>query len=219
LRSIFITRFYAELEKSADPGDTKIRDQAANKALGTAQIIFRRLLLRGIDYLPPGELSFADVGRAITAADRAVYPDSRTLRDELAQRFVDRKVVPDVTDLESDRPHSLELAPERLAELRDSDWAAYQYVEQHRDVLEISRSLPFTVLPRVDSTKATGVESDGQRAMHRELILKVSWNRDDGPSTRPVPTGATVSLSWQDGSCLALVRGGRSLKSEVNHHG
>ena len=37
----------------------------ANRALGTAQIVFRRFLLRGIDYLPPGELSFADVGREL----------------------------------------------------------------------------------------------------------------------------------------------------------
>ena len=29
-------------------------DAAANRSLGSAAIIFRRLLLRGIDYLPPG---------------------------------------------------------------------------------------------------------------------------------------------------------------------
>ncbi|MEV6268217.1 hypothetical protein AB0L64_13650 [Kribbella sp. NPDC051936] len=221
LRSIFTRQFDAEVAKSAiGETDTTVSDRAANKALPSAQIIFRRLLLRGIDYLPPGELSFADVGRATFAADKAIYPDTPAIREQFAQYFVTREVVAAATELDCERPHSLDLTPARLPEIRDSDWAAYQYVETHRDVLGMPPGRPFTVLPRVDSTKATGGQQNGQRLTKRELILKVAWNHDSEDDARqPAPTGATVSLSWQDGTCLALVLGGVALQSDESSHG
>jgi hypothetical protein len=226
LRSIFTARYTAELHKSDKSGTKAARDRAANKALGTAHIMFRRLLLRGIDYLPPGELTFADVGRAILAADEAAHPDgtaSVAERERLAQRFVDRLVVPDVKDLGTTSPRELDMATDRLDELKDSDWAAYGYVEAHRELLGIPADAPFTVLPRIDSTKATGPIADGRRPTQHELILKVAWNHlDDKPrargggSRRPMPAGATVSLRWDDGRCLALVSSDVALK---NHDG
>lgn len=223
LRSIFIVRFAAELEKAAKPGAKAVRARAANKALGTAHIIFRRLLLRGIDYLPPGELTFADVGRAILAADTAAHPDdtaSAAERERFAERFVTRLVVSDVQELDSTCPPDLDVPTDRLEELLNSDWAAYAYVEKHRELLGIPADSPFTVLARVDSTKATGPIKAGQRPTQRELILKVAWNQlEDSPlahlgaSKRTVPTGATVSLRWADGRCIALVSGEVALRS------
>ena len=117
--------------------------QAANRALGTAHLIFRRLLLRGIDYLPPGELSFADVGRATLAADRAAWADAdaSTRGAEAPARL--RPAVrrpPDregPRELDSPQPAELDLPPAQLPGLRDSDYVAYEYVGQHRDVLGI----------------------------------------------------------------------------------
>lgn len=218
LSSIFTARHTAELARPADPAGARPSPAAAaNKALATAHILFRRLLLRGIDYLPPGELSFADVGRATLAADRAARPDEdagdslRQQRADFAQRFVDRLLVPAAEELDSPAPSALGVPPDRVRTLHDSDWDAYDYVTRHRELLGIPPGSPFTVLPRVDATKVIGPVRDGVAPKQRELIMKVAWNHVEpavparGARRRVVPTGVTVSLHWDDGRCLALV--------------
>lgn len=207
LCAIFMIRFEAE-QLPHEAGAVPPKEDAANKALGTTMSIFRGFLLRGIDYLPPGELSFADVGRATLAADRAAYPASADLRSAFAQRFVERHIVNQVGDLDTERPAELGVPAAQVHELHDSDWAAYRYVEQHRTVMGIPAGVSFTVLPRVDTTKRIGSVNEGNR--QRELIVKVSWNHAEEAvgataRTRVVATGATVVLNWETGECLALV--------------
>ena len=215
LSFIFATRFEAEQRPDRN-GVAAAPAAAANRALGTAQVIFRRLLLRGIDYLPPGELSFADVGRATLAADRAARPDADASaalleqRDNFAAQFVKRLVVADPRDLDSATPQELGVPADQVERLHDSDWAAYQYVAQQSSTLGVPEGVSFTVLPRVDSTKVIGPRRDGVVPIQRELILKVAWNETEeaaGASRRMrvVPTGATVALNWDTGACLAVV--------------
>lgn len=212
---IFTVRF--EDEQSPDGAGVALpTEEAANKALGTALIIFRRFLLRGIDYLPPGELSFADVGRATLAADRAARPDADSSEALLEQRrsfaesFVTRLIVAEASRLDCARPEVLDVPAEQVDQLRDSDWAAHEYVTRHRSTLGIPEGVSFTVLPRVDSTKVIGPRRGGAAPVQRELIVKVAWNHTedvtgDAPRLRVVPTGATVVLKWETGECLALV--------------
>lgn len=216
LRHIFDSRFADELERPLNErGERQTPAQAANRALGTAHVIFRRLLLRGIDYLPPGELSFADVGRATLAADRAALSDAdageevRKRRLAFMRRFVDRELVTDPEDLNSPVPEQLGVPADQLAALRDSDYRAYEYVGRHRTTIGIPDGVPFTVLPRVDATKRVGRKDSPPQ---RELILKIGWNAveparmpDGTGRDRLVPTGATLSFSWDTGRCLALV--------------
>lgn len=215
LCKIFMVRFEDE-QLPDEAGVTLPTEQAANKALGTAMIIFRRFLLRGIDYLPPGELSFADVGRATLAADRAARPDAESSealieqRKSFAENFVTRLIVANAGDLDCAKPKVLDAPADGVGQLHDSDWAAYEYVTQHRSTLRIPEGFSFTVLPRVDSTKVIGPKRDGVAPAQRELILKVAWNHTedatgDAPRLRVVPTGATVVLKWETGECLALV--------------
>jgi hypothetical protein len=189
---------------------------AANAALGTAQIIFRRLLLRGIDYLPPGELSFVDVGRATLAADRAARPDADATevlleqRRMFAEQFVRRQLAAAEVELDSPRPEELSVPLDQVRRLYESDWAAYQYVTLHSSTLGIPDEVAFTVLPRVDSTKVIGAQVHGVAPRQRELIMKVAWNHPEAASggdnrTRVVATGATLVLRWDTGECLALV--------------
>ena len=192
-------------------------DAAANRSLGSAAIIFRRLLLRGIDYLPPGDLTFADVARATLAADDAADPDGaddgkNQARQQLAQRFVDRGIVASLAELQTEAPAELSVAPEELADIRDSDWRAYRYVDKHREALRIPAGTTFRVLPRVDATKEVGVPVDGHYTTQRELLLKVSWDvvEDNGAKVLPAPkrrvrTGVTIAYRWKDGRVLACV--------------
>lgn len=45
-------------------------------------------VFRALDYLPPGDISFADYGRAIIAADQAIYPDRTQEREWVIEEFV-----------------------------------------------------------------------------------------------------------------------------------
>jgi len=216
-QSIFDKRMKDELSQrpGATPDDMAA---AAQRALGTTYGIFRRVILRAIDYLPPGELTFADVGRATLAADHASLPDVdvpaknraevHEIRDEFAARFVTRKLATKASALNSTAPAALSVPPADVAALHDSDFVAYRWVEQHRATIGIPDDVPFTVLPRVDATKGRSFSLPPQR----ELIVKVGWSLAE-PAKLParpakqrlVPTGATVSIHWETGRCLALV--------------
>jgi hypothetical protein len=199
------------------PGKTaRNADQAANASLGSAAIIFRRLLLRGIDYLPPGELTFADVGRATIAADIAADPrseDKAAIRRRFAERFVKRGVVGSVDDLMTKAPTTFNLSPDRLAGIRDSDWAAYTFVDDHRSEFGIPDGRSFKVLDRLDATKQIGKKrANDKYDTQRELLLKVAWDvvEDNGAAVVPahkrrVQTGATLAVRWKDASVLALI--------------
>ena len=130
----------------------------------------------------------------------------------MAQRFVDRGIVASLAELQTEAPAELSVAPEELADIRDSDWRAYRYVDKHREALRIPAGTTFRVLPRVDATKEVGVPVDGHYTTQRELLLKVSWDvvEDNGAKVLPAPkrrvrTGVTIAYRWKDGKVLACV--------------
>jgi hypothetical protein len=107
------------------------------------------MVLRGLDYLPPGEITFADFGRAIFAADQATYEDA-TWRDWLREQFVARGIARDIADLEVTTNVANEAVREAdLEGLVESAWVAYTFAEQNRTLLGIPADAQFEVLPRV----------------------------------------------------------------------
>ena len=71
----------------------------SGRALFGASEQFKRMILRGIDYLPPGEVTFADYGRAIIAADQGSFGDD-TWRQYIREEFVRRGIVRRARDLD-----------------------------------------------------------------------------------------------------------------------
>ena len=61
------------------------RLEVSGKALFVGRERFKRIIFRALDYLPPGEVSFADYGRAIIAADQASHPDDAQERESFAK--------------------------------------------------------------------------------------------------------------------------------------
>lgn len=198
--------------------------EVSGRALWIAAERFKRMLLRALDYLPPGEVSFADYGRAILASDQASHPEdgaARTrLRHELARRHVVRAdhELEVETDFEHESLHGVDLA--RLAA---SDWAAYEFANRHRGLLGIPADRPFRVRPRLDVAK-TYFHDEGRRDV-RELIFKVSWDEqeDNGPARLParrqVHVGTTLALDWETRRIRALLSSDRSAEQREDRDG
>lgn len=179
--------------------------QIAGKALGLAAQRFKRMLIRGLDYLPPGEVSFADCVRAILAADQASFPeDPDHVREELRYEFARRDVVADAAELEvKTNYHAPALDDVDLESLLKSDWAAYHFANKHRDLLRMPQEIPFEVRPRLRVNKRN-YYAGGERKTQQELLFKVMWHHVEpnppemvGAPRRAVDVGTTLAIDWE----------------------
>ena len=191
-------------------GYGSVREQKSDWSTGRTLFVagerLKRMTLRALDYLPPGEVSFAGYGRALLAADQASHPLDQEVRDWICEEFVRRAIVSTKEELEVETNVDYEPFKEYDPQtLREQDWAAYELANRHRDFLGIPPATSFHVYPRVESTK---------RYYHRkgsldpdkihELIFKVSWDARE-PSGLPAPyapervvrMGTTVAIDWE----------------------
>jgi len=173
--------------------------EVSGKALVQAAERFKRMILRGLDYLPPGEISFGDYARAILAADQASHPrDER--RQSLRNRLVRRGIVRSTDDLEVVTNVEVEaVSAADLPSLVDSDWVAYTFADRNRELLRIPEGVQFQVLPRLVVTKDYYLGPTPTRI--QELLFKVRWSHVEenppdlgGTATRRIQTGTTLVI-------------------------
>jgi hypothetical protein len=200
-----------EKRKKDNPG------WSTGKALFVASEQFKRMVLRALDYLPPGEISFADYGRAITAADEAFHPTFGDERTWIAKEFERREIVQSASELEvrldADQVAALNrvLSDTDLPRLVNSDWAAYTFANTHRELLGIPDGLALWVRPRLDVTKQYWLGKDNTKNV-RECIFKVSWDTEEkNPATRGLPekrqitVGMTLAIDWEKRTVRTLL--------------
>jgi hypothetical protein len=198
---------------------------ASGYALWTAAEHLKRMVLRALDYLPPGEVSFADYGRAVLAADRASHPDDPQEREWIAEEFVRREIVDDAAALRADADldaASDALAQVDLAALVEDDRVAAEFCasEPGRRVLGIPPGIAFAVEPRLVVSKVyyhrspDGVVWD---VTVREGLLKVWWMEWEPnpplpmlPTQREVAVGTTLSWDWDTGKARVLLTANRA---------
>ncbi|HEX7312939.1 MAG TPA: hypothetical protein VF297_03415 [Pyrinomonadaceae bacterium] len=182
-------------------------------SLWTAAQKFKRIIFRALDYLPPGEVSFADYGRAIIAADQASHPDEGQERKFIAKEFVRRHMAPNLKALEikTNFQHAA-LEDVDLEVLLNSDWAAYEFANRNRDFLRVPKHVRhFRVWPRLDTTKVYYQGAD-QKQRIRECIFKVAWDHEEPnkvgalfPRRRQVTLGTTLAIDWETRTVRALL--------------
>lgn len=211
LYSVMVS-IHEQLKKSYAEKDGKTEFSVSGKALAVAANRFKQLVLRALDYLPPGEVSFADYGRAILASDQASYPTSTTERKWITDEFVRRMMVEDESELavksNFDHPTVAQLDLQALVE---SDWVAYEFANQNREFLGIPLDVSFRVRPRLDVTK-NYYQKDGEKRV-RECIFKVSWDaressrlRNKGfPANRQITAGTMLAIDWETKAVRALL--------------
>jgi hypothetical protein len=180
----------------------RIQFSVSGLALFKASEKFKRIAFRALDYLPPGEISFADYGRAMVAADIYSNPDDSEPREFIKKEFKRRGMVEDVAtldpvELDFDLPADLD-----LAQLVHSDWAAYQFAERWRTELLIPDRIPFDVRPRLDVTRTTW-RKGGEKALTRTLLFKVAWQAAETFEVGgffneiAVTRGTTLAIDWE----------------------
>lgn len=171
-------------------------------ALRFAADLVQRLLYRGLDYLPPGDVTFVDLARAVLACDRAAHPDDPgNVRALVVQRLLERGIGRDAADLDTPFEALRDAVGEvTLDALATSDWFAMRWVEGHRAPLGIPDRVPFDLLPRAEVKKV--LIRPTERPVREELLLKVSW-REKEPFARP-PAGMPPAVWVRRGVTLAF---------------
>ena len=189
-------------------------------ALYCAAQHFKRMILRALDYLPPGEASFADYGRAILAVDQASHPDDGQEREWLIEEFVRRGIVADRHALDTRLPGDGESDWSEgvdLAVLADDDHAAHQFAgsARGRQLFGIPDDIPFQVEPRLRVTKTYYHRLPDETLYTEEVqecLFKVSWEQQEPnlpglghPPNRTITVGTTVSWDWDSGRIRAVL--------------
>ena len=219
---------FKQWAESEDPSSRSFRrgekrDVSSGRALFIASERFKRTVLRALDYLPPGEVSFADYGRSIIASDQASHPESHEQRDWLKQQFVNRGIARRFEDLDVktsyDHPAVSALDLDALVE---SDWLAYQFADKQRSLLGIPRKIPFEVRPRLVVKKKYYHRDSDQPSELQECLFKVAWtetepNRVGGglPTKRRIIRGTTLAIDWKTMQVRAVVTGEPGAQKEM----
>lgn len=214
-----------EQKNESLPEDKQYKDtrlSSSGKALALASMAFARIVFGALDFLPPGEVSFADVGRAIVAAQQnliahdAVPKQKRknakrrvaVLRDAFQKRNI--PLVDGSPLLQTDFPEN-PLENVDLRSLEESDWAAYQFAHQYRELLRIPADIPFKVSPRYTADKQLG--SKRSPLYQYQLIFKVSWDQVEPigfehsllPNQRRVVVGTTFVIDLDAQKPIAIL--------------
>jgi hypothetical protein len=189
----------------------------SGKALFTAASSVKRLILRALDYLAPGEISFADFGRAIIAYHQARYPALKQNRDWICDEFVRRKMVPNRQALEVEVPFEHPaLKDVDLDELVARDGVAYQFAEKNRQLFHIPPDIPFEVKDRLKTTKRYFYRGEEDQDI-TELLFKVWWYATEPnslgshfSSQRRLKVGTTLAIDWETRQVMARLTTDRS---------
>jgi hypothetical protein len=207
---VLVDYYEARWRKRSGPGEPDL--SLSGKELWAASQAMKRFALRGLDYLPPGEVSFADYGRAVIAADAVANPDNEWFRTRFAEELATRiGVEPGALAFAAPAPEPI-VEPAALASLVASDWHAYELVGNRRDAFHVPDGVPFQVEPRLEVTKTT-FRSSGE-AQYSEVIVKVSWEVAEGARRkRWVRFGTTMAIGT-DGRPMAVVTSNPSVVGE-----
>lgn len=216
-----MVRIHDLLKQRYGGPDPAAQAAASGKALYVAAERFKRMILRALDFLPPGEISFGDYGRAIVASDQASFPGLGQERDWIRDEFVRRCMVPNrqALEVETNFDHPAVQATD-LAALLASDWAAYEFANQNRALLRIPAGVPFQVRPRLDVTKLY-YQGGNDRAFTRELILKVAWEQPDPPGqpARLVTAGTSLVIDWRTKKIRACLTSDQGEEQQADREG
>ena len=178
---------------------------------------FERVILAALDFLPPGEVSFADYGRAIIAGQRNLIKDadiSRATKEARGRAYrIPYRKPSIIVEFRWKRTipfcrRSLTRIPWMDVDLQDlinSDWIAYQFANRRRELLSIPDDVIFDVLPRFMARKRINYRP---AIYQQQLFFKVRWTETEEigigspslPNKRRIVVGTTLVIDLDQGT-------------------
>ena len=157
-------------KKYADPWFS-----CSGAAITAAFFRLRNSIFQALEYLPPGEVSFADYGRAILTVDEGGNLNPPFVREWIRSEFLERGIVADLDELAAEvnlvyKP----LQKVDFAALIENDEQAHRFAESHREFLQIPPGVEFQVRPRQLLSK-TYYDADRNEVPASECLFKVCW--------------------------------------------
>lgn len=206
-----LVKMHEKKKKELARSMNKTGYSVSGKALYLVSQRFKAMIFRALDYLPPGEISFADYCRALIASDFVSYPKDGLPRTWLKREFLRRCLIKNERSLSLkknfDHPALKKINLDTLVE---SDWTAYEFTNRNRDLLRIPRKIPFLVRPRLKATKIYSMR--GVKKPVQEFIFKVSWDHLESnplsprfPEKRRIVVGTTMIVDWETKKIRALL--------------
>lgn len=193
--------------------DPKLSSSGASLWIAAAR--FKRMIFRGLDVLPPGDISFADYGRAIMAVDTVAY-DTSDYRDWIKDEFIRRSIVKNEDALKTDT-HLDKSVGNDAWEIYESDYSAYKFAENERELLYIPKNVRFEVHPRHLVHKK--YENDVEKT---ECLFKVSWSHVEDnsagsglPPQRMIIVGTTLVFDMETGNVLLRLSNAPPLEGDA----
>jgi hypothetical protein len=197
LYAVFTRMYNRRWEAYSEPTDNALaRYSRSGKALWDTRQQFKRMTLRALDYLPRGQITFADYARAVIAADQASHPDDTEERAWLKMEFVKRGIVPNEAALDVVPPAADFIDADLDLLLRDGE-AARAFAMKHSKLLRIPEGRTFTVDTPMKVIKKyyhrTDDGAEHTEASISECLIKVSWSE---PEFGPGRLGTTLAIDW-----------------------
>lgn len=195
LYAVFI-KMFAQRRRESAVRRSQSEYSVSGYALYTATEHFKRMTLRALDYLPPGEASFADYGRAIIAADQASHPDDAQEREWIADEFIQRGIIAERSALVADQATRnyatdvLQNAEPDLLFVNDELARRFAGSSVGRAMLGIPANAEFWVEPSLSTSKVSYHRSQDD-SLHtsctREYLLKVWWKEEESSQLPHAP--------------------------------
>jgi hypothetical protein len=190
-------------------------------AFAAACFRLRNSIFQALEYLPPGEVSFGDYGRAILAVDAAGNLNPPLVREWICDEFLQRGIVGQRDELVTEVNFPYEpLQNVDLKQLIADDQLARNFAESNREFLEIPPQVPFKVLPRQLITK-TYYDANRKEIPASEFLFKVSWSQvePNEPAElgehREIVRGTTLVIDLLNGKVRAKLT---SDQSDLQRH-
>ena len=166
--------YEAEIPRAQEARNTKkFNGQIAVHALFVAAAHTARLMLRGIDYCPPVDVSYLDYAQAVLRADEVAFPaDDRGYRELLKKLIRKRKIATSMKQL-AYRPtlSNYDLFEFDIDVVGSTKTDAYRFLHANRNALQIPGDAEFKVTNLYRTRKRSG-----RYHPPREIIVEFVWS-------------------------------------------
>lgn len=183
----------------------RAKGQSSDEALGRARRSLQRMVVRGLDYLPVADATFAEVARAVVAADEFAKPgDGLGFRKALVAQLKRHKIITAAGLDEAGRGTGVLWKHLPRSWPRITKQEAYEFLDRHRTWLALSTYAPYRDFVVRDLYPTTGPPEHRdiqQVVITYEYPVDIQFDFDGEKYWHPVWGGGTLVFDWR-GRCV-----------------